>query len=296
MPERESKVPSKVSVEDLLRLKRSERPAPEFWTDFERTLRQKQLAALVEKRSWWHNLAADHIRVGRLGLPVGAAAILALTLVSVRDHFWMQTTVSPSASEGSAPQEARLMRSAVAGAYPREVHTVAMAVPRPQTAEEPASTTVEKGPAMVAAVAAAAVGASRPAVTPVAWLEDALDDHAKRADIVPAARAIAVNLAALTRIEPDLIDSAARPLGFEERAMPVTRLQHSADMLPTAAAVTEPRRTRLLASLGSADVYAPEPSAPEHARRNVLRYLAQDGWDRSMSRLEAEGDKLSIKF
>ena len=36
-----------VSLEDLLRLKRAERPAPEFWVQFERELRAKQLAALV---------------------------------------------------------------------------------------------------------------------------------------------------------------------------------------------------------------------------------------------------------
>ena len=42
-----------VSVEDLLRLKRAERPPDSFWADFDRQLRAKQLAALVEKRPWW---------------------------------------------------------------------------------------------------------------------------------------------------------------------------------------------------------------------------------------------------
>jgi hypothetical protein len=52
----------------------------------------------------------------------------------------------------------------------------------------------------------------------------------------------------------------------------------------------------LLAALGTAFAYSPEPSAPEHAKRSVIRYLAEDGWDRSISRLEAGGDRLSIRF
>ena len=38
-----------VSLEDLLRLKRAERPPESYWADFDRQLRAKQLAALVEK-------------------------------------------------------------------------------------------------------------------------------------------------------------------------------------------------------------------------------------------------------
>ena len=74
-------------MEDLLRLKRVERPAPEFWAKFERELRQKQLAALVERRSWWHGLAATFSRLGWLRLPVGATAVLAITFVSVRNYY-----------------------------------------------------------------------------------------------------------------------------------------------------------------------------------------------------------------
>ena len=36
----------KVSLEDLLRLKREERPTSEYWSQFDRELRAKQLAAL----------------------------------------------------------------------------------------------------------------------------------------------------------------------------------------------------------------------------------------------------------
>ena len=72
-----------VTLEDLLRLKRAERPPAEFWAQFDRQLRAKQLAALVEKRPWWRT----RVFAGwsRIHLPLGAAAVLALTFVTVRD-------------------------------------------------------------------------------------------------------------------------------------------------------------------------------------------------------------------
>jgi len=42
----------KVTIEDLIRLKRDERPAAAFWVNFDNELRQKQLTALLEKRAW----------------------------------------------------------------------------------------------------------------------------------------------------------------------------------------------------------------------------------------------------
>ena len=79
--------PSQVTIEDLLRLKRAERPAPEFWTRFEQDLRAKQLAAIIEKRPWW--IAFRLPRVARtwskLQMPMGATAVLALSFVVARE-------------------------------------------------------------------------------------------------------------------------------------------------------------------------------------------------------------------
>ena len=292
MPDQRTK-PSKVFVEDLLRLKRNERPAPEFWTEFERTLRQRQLAALVEKRSWWHNLAGGYGRLFRVGLPLGAAAILAVTFLSSRTQFRTPKDLNTAADERPAGRRPSPMPSPSTSAGNTEDRIAAMAPSRPQAADESPSSVSGKSTTLAAATT---VGASRQTVMPISWLDDVLDDRAGRPELTPSARAITADLATVSTVEPELLDAVARPLGFEERAMPVAHLQHTAEMLPTAAAVTEPRRAHLLASLGSAGIYSPEPSAPEHARRSVLRYLAEDGWDRSMSRLEAEGDKLSIKF
>ncbi len=68
-----------VTVEDLLRLKRAERPAAEFWSQFDDALRAKQLAAIVERRPWWRiefrGVAAG---LARLRVPVGLAAVAVL--------------------------------------------------------------------------------------------------------------------------------------------------------------------------------------------------------------------------
>ncbi len=88
-----------ISVEDLLRLKRAERPRGEFWEEFDRQLRAKQLAALVGRRPWWQDLSRIFSSFGRYHLPLGAATVLAVTFVSVRVN---QPSVSATDAE-SAP-------------------------------------------------------------------------------------------------------------------------------------------------------------------------------------------------
>lgn len=77
-----------VTLEDILRLKRAERPPAEFWDRFDRELRAKQLAALLEKRPWWRTISMPRIFSGvrRYHLPLGATAVLAVTIFSVREY------------------------------------------------------------------------------------------------------------------------------------------------------------------------------------------------------------------
>ena len=75
-----------ITIEDLLRLKRTERPPAEFWSEFERQLRAKQLAALVEKRPWWQSFPALLSGLSRHRVPFGAAAAFALTILVVREY------------------------------------------------------------------------------------------------------------------------------------------------------------------------------------------------------------------
>lgn len=290
MPENRSSPPVKVTLEDLLHLKRSERPEPEFWTEFERTLRQRQLAALVVKKSWWHRLAVAHRRLGRVGLPLGAAAVLGFVFLSIRNESVQ--TAGVAATAGQAMPHPRVMTAAVptrAVAATRPVRAEVIAHPRPVARPEVAARRPE-----VAADDAA--GTPAQAAEPTRWVGEMLANHVNQAALTPSARSIAVNYAAVAAAEPQLVDSVDGPLTFDGRTLAAARPQHTAEVLPTAVAVTEARRARLLASLETSDASSREVATPDRARRNVLRYISQEGWDRSMGRLEAEGDKVSIRF
>jgi len=290
MLERPSDPQGKVTLEDLLRLKRAERPPPEFWTQFERDLRQKQLAALVVRKSWWLELSAAYSRFGRMRVPVGAAAVLALSLFTVRYYGGLGAPAVMSGDAGAIDQS-----QTVAAAQQRETSRPArLAAVTPQAPAAELAVAPEVSAAASTAVARREVPADGSSVIP--WLGEVVDDRAPASDFQASARSLAAHLAAVASLDSDLEGSASRSLGFEDRAMPSAGPRRTAEVLPTAAAVTDSRHARLLAALGAAGVYNPEPAAPEHARRSVLRYLAEDGWDRSMGRLEAEGDKLSIKF
>ncbi len=73
-----------VAVEDLLRLKRAERPSPEFWNEFDRRLREKQLSALMNPKPWWTSIefAGIWAAVRRFQIPLGASAIITVTMLS----------------------------------------------------------------------------------------------------------------------------------------------------------------------------------------------------------------------
>ncbi len=97
--------PEKVTIEDLLRIKRAERPPAEFWTRFEQDLRAKQLAAIVEKRPWWCYLRIPQVTrvVSRYQVPVGAAAILALSFIVAGQYRSVVTPSERLAPELAAP-------------------------------------------------------------------------------------------------------------------------------------------------------------------------------------------------
>jgi hypothetical protein len=85
--------PRKVTVEDLIRLKRAERPPQEFWAQYDAQMRAKQLAAIVVRRPWWDGAAHVLARLTRYSLPVGAAAAVTLTWIGVR-HLQAPSRVS----------------------------------------------------------------------------------------------------------------------------------------------------------------------------------------------------------
>jgi hypothetical protein len=147
-----------VSLEDLLRLKRAERPPEGFWADFERGLREKQLAALLPRRPWWQRWAdAGFARwAGRLVLPLGAAGLIA-------GIFWVPR---PGGESPATPAVAALTvepERAVATVEPAvEVPAWALPAPAPEAAPvlvEPTAVAVAVTPAVPAREVAPAVGA-----------------------------------------------------------------------------------------------------------------------------------------
>ncbi|HEY9155937.1 MAG TPA: hypothetical protein VIM69_12445, partial [Opitutaceae bacterium] len=97
MIDRQQQQSGKVTLEDLLRLKRAERPPAEFWAEFDRTLHAKQLAAIVEKRPWWRRQYTWR-GASRWSLPLSAAAALAVTFATV-GHPTLSKVKSPRSND-----------------------------------------------------------------------------------------------------------------------------------------------------------------------------------------------------
>ncbi|MBL9189763.1 MAG: hypothetical protein JNK23_19940 [Opitutaceae bacterium] len=108
-----------ITVEDLLRLKRAERPSAEFWSAFDQKLRAKQLAALVDRRPWWHSLPAVISGLIRPRVVFGTAAALAVVIVVVREN---------RPSPVGLGEDARLSDFAIAPSQPTPVAMVDIAV------------------------------------------------------------------------------------------------------------------------------------------------------------------------
>lgn len=104
MPLPHDKTPARPTLDDLLRLKRNERPGTEFWGEFERGLREKQLAALVRQPRGWERLRPVFVRAFRWSVPATAAAVATFGVVR---HF---STVPASiiAQQPGAAETARV--------------------------------------------------------------------------------------------------------------------------------------------------------------------------------------------
>ena len=71
-----------VNVEDLLRLKRAERPDEAFWNTFDRELHQRMLQTLVKKDPWYVQLLRGLSgRIAQTATVGAAAAFLAMMVV-----------------------------------------------------------------------------------------------------------------------------------------------------------------------------------------------------------------------
>lgn len=254
---------NKVTVEDLLRLKRAERPDAEFWTKFERELREKQLTALIEKRPWWQDLPQVFAR--RAYLPVGATAILAFTLVSVK--FYAPT-----------PQLAPVESIPMGAPTPlgREVAAPAAAVSSPLVNRSDSTASEAEDDSPVAVVAASPAAPAE--VVELMPLLVAPPLAEKPSDRLLAANLNRTESAGADFGSPDLSSRLSAP---NRAAAPAADELAS---IPTGST----RRNRLLARYEGRQP-SPEPSLPDVLKQKLARRLGDTDSERS-SRMAREID------
>lgn len=259
-----------VSVEDLLRVKRAERPPAEFWNEFDRELRLKQLAAIVEPRPWWAPFIRIGTRVSHYQVPLGAAAILALSLVTVSEYRTAGIQ-SGSGAEVSAPiasvqLPATPVATALAMPRPAEVQLAAIeVVPSENSSSEPLMT--------------GRVSHS----TPLLDAAPVIDEPS------PSARYIAANLAAVRADNPSIIEEAFGVMISRTEVREPMR-----DPLSQISSPGESRRSRLLAT--SLPAMAGSGDVAFGTSQRVARHLTEERLYDSISRVGVKGDRVAIKF
>lgn len=256
MPEKTTKSP--VTLEDLLRLKRAERPPEEFWAKFEAELHTRQLAAAVDKPRWWFALPRIFAGLSRYQMPMGAAAVLAVTFLVVQDY-------REPGLEAVSPQ-------------PVAYTPVNETVPAPIATET--QLTSAEFDHVVVATTPEVVAEPAPATRTVTG---------SRQDS-PSARSIAANLAA--------VDNSAdwdRVLSGPDRFNLVQPTR--AEPLAQVASPTEVRRERLFAYVddpANLSSTAEDRAAP--IRERLASRISEDQLYESVRRMSAGGDRLTLKF
>lgn len=252
----------KVSLEELLRLKRAERPSQEFWQNFEREMRQKQLTALVKKRHWWHDMPMLLGR--RVYLPAGAAAAVAFSLVSLR--FLSPQPVAEI--ENTAPL--------VAVVEPEMEELPVTVVAGLPTREEASYRAESRMVSIEPAPVRSQVSDENPVVV------------ASSEMTTPSSRSIAANLARLAQSEPELVNSVmGSRLSSPARTLAIASVQSEIE-------ADSGQRYRLIARYADRAL-SPQPVAPASVRERIARRLGDDLVD-DISRIGVKGSRVSLKF
>ena len=271
-----------VSLEQLFSVKRAERPAPAFWQQFEREMRIKQLAAIVEPRPWWAPFIRLGSRIAKYQVPVGATAILTLTLMTVREYNYY----------GPVDGEHEPI------VVERKVDTMpgpAVAIAQPAPTHQPAAvqdTTAERELTAPTAAQTVAMENAARSVSMLGAPAQAEDSTS------PAARIIAVNLEAVKSNSPELARLMERVSGMDALIAPSAKPTQVVDPLARVSATMESRRSsRLLASALPAVSYAAEGSSDGNVSNVRLnRSLTEERLYDSISRFGFNADKVAIKF
>jgi hypothetical protein len=134
MPDQRPQDRPRISVEQLLQLKRSERPAPSFWEDFDRELRRRQLACIVAGQPWYvrfiRSMTAGFRRIAPVG--VAAAAAIAGFLVWQRHPNEVIPTVTQAAmTDASSSTVPVVSFEVLPAAAPDPLETLEFETPAP---------------------------------------------------------------------------------------------------------------------------------------------------------------------
>lgn len=272
-----------VTIEDLLRLKRAERPPAAFWERFDRELRAKQLSALVEKLPWWQAMPRYFSSWRRYHLHLGTTAVLAVTFISLREY----SDVNPARATVVLQAEP----AAEAHFDTRDVLMAAIAVnPQPSVATESAALQLE-GEVVLnessprGAFTAGARASELTLLSGAGWRDERAAE-----ELSPPARYGAANFAAGgpadSVISRGLLGSAGadvRPASSRNAPVePLAQMTHPG----------EARRSRIL----SAITIAASAELATRAGERVARNLSDDRMNDSIRRFNAKGDRLSVKF
>lgn len=276
------RTPPQVTVEQLLRLKRTERPVPEFWQQFDRAMRVKQLAAIVEPRPWWAPFIRIGTKVARYQMPVGATAILALTFVTVREYQLPEPDVTyrPPVAEMKIDT---MPGPAVTASLPDQPEMTNLAQ---SDAVEPAA------PASAQNTQSFASAGGMPPAQASTFRQETV-----RNEDSPAARAIAANLAAVKASAPELVQMIERVPGMEDFINPPARSTPVVDPLARVQAPSESRRTaRLLASALPSAQFASAGVNDTVSTDRFERRFNEDRLYDNISRFGVKADRVAFKF
>lgn len=280
----------KISLEDLLQMKRAELPRAEFWVHFDEQLRAKQLAALVQRRPWWRRVTdwAYVVSAFRLlRVPLGAAAVLALSLVTVGDSFWRPESVSfitdPVAPLIAEPEEVTEVQA------PKGLRRNEVAVRPESVVNEPAEFEEHRANVVAPASATRVPPESLHHSGGAGWAS-LLAQSPLSSDATPSSRSIAANLIAAGEVEPELVKNLMGAL---------RRPEHSAAAIRTAVdplqQMTPPSEVRL-ARYRSPLVASNLSENGDRTGERVARRLSDDRLYDQINRFGARGDRLHVRF
>ena len=258
MPEREKQP---VSVEDLLKVKRSERPDAQFWNGWQADMRARLAVAKEQPRPWWKDAFPRlGIWVARHQLSVGVACIAALTFVVVR-----QSSSAFSPLPGELPGESQGVDQAVVPSGQEHLLQAARVAPQ---------RVLSGGQALLSDVRRLRAVSRAVMLLPSPEID------------TPAARAIAANRAAAEAAHPELSGLYSFGDALDAFSLP---------SIP--ASLREAARQALPEQRGIAEVSG-ETSGQMRRQERLLSRLRDDAFGSAEVRVSSDprGDRFSLRF